>query len=81
MGLVKRDGIPVVLEWAAAVRAGPPQVPDGADPWAWFCKRFRDALNRPWEWKQQPQPDNGRGRIEPGDMSTLVIKADGTIQV
>lgn len=57
MKLVKEHGIPAVDEWTAHLRASPATVPEGADPWAWFCRAFRDALKRPWEWQRK----NGGG--------------------
>lgn len=60
MKLVKEHGIPAVDEWATHLRASPATIPEGADPWAWFCRAFRDALKRPWEW-QRKNGGNGNG--------------------
>ena len=48
--LVAEHGVPLVKEYAAAVRRSPPELPEGAERWAWFKKQFRAAMNRPWEW-------------------------------
>lgn len=58
MKLVREHGIPAVDEWTAHLRASPATIPEGADPWAWFCRAFRDALKRPWEWQRK---SNGNG--------------------
>ena len=50
MQIVKQHGIPLVDEWTAMVKAEGPQVPDGADPWEWFCTRMRDAFKAVWKW-------------------------------
>ena len=51
MDLVQAEGIPLVQEWCGHLRASTPQAPAGTQPWPWFAKRFRAALNRPWEWR------------------------------
>ena len=48
--LVAEYGVPLVKEYAAVVRRSPPELPEGAERWAWFKKQFRAAMNRPWEW-------------------------------
>ena len=63
--LVAQHGIPKVLLWAEYVRAHPEAPPEGAQPWQWFCTRFRAAMNRPWEWdgsQKTRHPPGGRLR-------------------
>jgi hypothetical protein len=50
MKIIQEHGIPLVDEWAAIVRIESPHVPEGADPWKWFCTRMRDAFKAVWKW-------------------------------
>lgn len=57
--LVQEHGIPIVQEWIAHICQTQPAIPDGAEPWPWFCKQFRRAMSRDFEWRNQ---SGGNGR-------------------
>ena len=50
VAIIRQHGIPLVDEWAAIVKAEGPTLPDGADPWRWFCGRMLDAFKAVWKW-------------------------------
>lgn len=54
MKLVTEFGIPLVDEWASSILPEAQGVPEGAGGWAYFKRSFRDAMNRPWEWRPKP---------------------------
>ena len=62
------------LDWALWLDSdilAPPELPEGAERWAWFKQQFRAAMKRPWEW--QPQQKNSgktipaRGDVDYGE--------------
>ena len=62
MKLLQEKGIPLAEAWIAHLVANPPVIPEGAEPWKYFCRQFRDALNRTWEWGHRegaPAASNG----------------------
>jgi hypothetical protein len=83
MKLVREHGIPAVDGWIEHLHTTPPTVPEGADPWAWFCRQFRDALKRPWEWQKRDPPQRGRGMKPVSDWANTVIERnpDGTVKM
>lgn len=42
--LIKARGLPQLAEWTRWLKSHPQTVPDGADPWAYFCAEFRKAM-------------------------------------
>jgi len=72
---VQKVGIPLVRDWAAIIKRKPPPLKEGADRWKSFCKQFKDAMNRPWEWQPKSNKSGktiparkdakyGKGRIQ-----------------
>ena len=58
-GKIKEVGLPLVREWAAWLETNPQEVPEEADPWVYFCRRFIEAMDVPWKWHGKGNGGNG----------------------
>lgn len=57
-------GIPRVEEWLTWLRSNRPKgVPHGSNAWRWFCKQFRRAMERDFEWQTKRVP-----QLQPGQL-------------
>jgi len=70
------DGWEVIEQQVKMCFATKPQPTGNANPWAFFCKQFRLAVNQPWGFGVQKDSargtsgNQGPGVWEPGDFST-----------
>ena len=51
MKLVTEYGLPMIREWTSYLKGQEPNVPEGANAWAYFKTTFRQAMNRDFKWR------------------------------
>jgi len=85
--LFKADGWEVIEQAVKKAFVTKPQPTGNANPWAFFCKQFNLAVNRPWEFEPQQSGGSraaaggGRGPIPPSDFKEIDRNPDGSVKV
>jgi len=79
LDLVGTHGIPKVLRFAEYVRGYAVELPEGADGWKYFCKKFREGMNRDFEWDPEAKKARASPGKEPSAQTKAAIAANRTV--